>query len=123
MKKPYIDGYIFGPNDLAGSYNMLGEHLSEKIRQVMKETISKLRAAEKYICMASVGCTEEIINHWASFEVQMLCTGADFDFIRDGAKRNLESLKKLHKNRQLSLTVVFYRFILTKRAFCGIIYV
>ena len=63
MKKPYIDGYIFGPHDLAGSYNMLGEHLSEKIRQVMKETISKLRAAEKYICMASVGCTEEIINH------------------------------------------------------------
>lgn len=99
MKNPYIDGYIFGPNDLAGSYNMLGEHLSEKITQVMKETIDKLRAAGKYICIASGGCTEEIINHWASFDVQMLCAGADFDFIRDGAKRNLESLAKLHKNR------------------------
>ncbi len=99
MKNPYIDGYIFGPNDLSGSYNMLGEYMSDKVTQVMKQAIEKLHANGKYVAIASGGFSEEIIEHLASFGVEMLSAGADFDFIRDGAQRNLVNLEKIHKNR------------------------
>ena len=36
MKNEYIDGYIFGPCDLSGSYNMLGDVYGEKITDVIK---------------------------------------------------------------------------------------
>ncbi len=99
MENEYIDGYIFGPNDLSGSYNMLGRPFDDKITAIMKETIERLHANGKYTAIASGGCTEEVIRHWSSFGVEMLSAGADFEFIRDGAIRNRMNLEKLHKSK------------------------
>lgn len=98
MKNPYIDGYIFGPNDLSGSYNMLGYPFSEKITKVIKNSVKKLHAADKYVGIASGGNSDDIIRHWSSFGAEMLSAGADFDFLRDGAVRNRINLEKIHKN-------------------------
>lgn len=97
MKNPYIDGYIFGPNDLAGSYDILGEPFSDKITKVIKETIEKLHKNNKYTGIASGGYSDEILMHWSSFNPYMLCAGADFDFLRDGAVNNRKNLEKIHK--------------------------
>ena len=100
MKNEFIDGYIFGPNDLCGSYNMLGEHLSDKTTEIMRAAIDKLHENGKYVGIASGGNSEEIIKHWASFGVEFLSAGADFDFIRNGAIANKQLLERLHKNAQ-----------------------
>ena len=97
MKNPYIDGYIFGANDLSGSYNKLGEHFSDKITDIIKTAIDKLHANGKYVGIAAGGNTEEILGHWCSLGADMVAAGADFDFIRDGAQRNFDMLTKLHK--------------------------
>ncbi len=97
IKNPYIDGYIFGPNDLSGSYGMLGEIFSDKITDIMKSAIDKLHKAGKYVGIASGGFSEEIISHWSNFGVEMLSAGADFDFIRQGAVNNRMNLEKIHK--------------------------
>ena len=97
MKNPYIDGYIFGPNDLSGSYDMLGDIFSQKITHVIKSTVERLHNANKYVGIASGGYSTEIIKHWSSFGVEMLSAGADFDFLRDGAKNNRINLEKIHK--------------------------
>jgi len=97
MKNPYIDGYIFGPNDLSGSYDMLGHPFDDKITQVMKATIQKLHDNDKYVGIASGGYSKEVIQHWSSFGADMLSAGADFDFIRDGAKNNRIQLEEIHK--------------------------
>lgn len=97
IKNPYIDGYIFGPNDLSGSYDMLGEFLSDKITDVIKTTVQKLHKADKYVGIASGGYSNEILEHWSSFGVEMLSAGADFDFLRDGAKNNRINLERIHK--------------------------
>ena len=100
MQNPSIDGYIFGPNDLSGSYNMLGDIFSDKITNVMRSTIEKLHHAGKYVGIAAGGWKESILEHWHSFEPDMLAAGADFDFIRDGALQNRRNLEKFHKNIQ-----------------------
>lgn len=99
MKNPYIDGYIFGPNDLSGSYGMLGEIFSEKITQIMTDTIKKLKDNGKYTGIASGGYNEDILRHWSSFGTEMLAAGADFDYLRDSAVRNRMNLEKIHKNK------------------------
>lgn len=100
MENPYIDGYIFGPNDLCASYNMPGQVFTQEVSDIISGAIKKLRSKGKYVGIASGGITEEILNHWASFGCDMLCGGADFDFIRNGAvsnKTNLENaLKKFN---------------------------
>lgn len=98
MKNPYIDGYIFGPNDLSGSYQMLGDVFSDHITGVITDTIRRLHANNKYVGIASGGCSEEVLKHWSSFGPDMLCAGADFDFIRDGALQNRINLERIHKS-------------------------
>lgn len=97
IKNPYIDGYIFGPNDLSGSYNMLGDVFSDKITEVIKNTIEYLHQNGKYVGIAS-GCnSEEVLRHWSSLGADMLTGGADFDFLRDGILQNHKKLETIHK--------------------------
>jgi 2-dehydro-3-deoxyglucarate aldolase/4-hydroxy-2-oxoheptanedioate aldolase len=97
VKNQYIDGYIFGPNDLSGSYGMLGDVFCDHITEVIRKTVDKLHEKGKYVGIASGGYSEEIIKHWNSFGVEMLSAGADFDFVRDGAINNRKNLEKIHK--------------------------
>ena len=97
MKNPYIDGYIFGPNDLSGSYDMLGDVFSQKITDIIQDTVDRLHNAGKYVGIASGGYADEVLQHWSSFGVEMLSAGADFDFLRDGAVKNRINLEKIHK--------------------------
>ena len=99
MKNEYIDGYVFGPADLAGSYNMPGMVFSEEIKNVMTDAIKKLRDNGKYVAIASGGYADEIVKYWASFNPDMISAGADFEFIRDGAVNNRINLEKLLKNK------------------------
>ena len=98
MKNPYIDGYIFGPNDLSGSYGILGEAYSDEIGKIITDTIDKLHQNGKYVGIAAGGWGEDVISHWHKLGPDMISAGADFDFIREGALKNLNELKKLHKD-------------------------
>ena len=100
VKNPYVDGYIFGPNDLSGSYGILGDVFGEKITSVMREVTDKLHAAGQYVGIAAGGCTDEIVRHWSSFGVEMLTAGSDVDFLRDGAVANRARLERCHKQNQ-----------------------
>ena len=52
LKNPYIDGYIFGPNDLAGSIGELGYCLGENTSALIKRALEILKAKGKYIGLA-----------------------------------------------------------------------
>ena len=97
MKNQYIDGYIFGPNDLSGSYGMLGDVFCDHITEVIRKAVDKLHEKGKYVGIASGGYSSDVIMHWSSFGVEMLSAGADFDFLRDGTINNRKNLEKIHK--------------------------
>lgn len=99
MKNEFIDGYIFGPNDLSGTHNLLGRPFEDKITKIMKDTIKRLHDNGKYVGIASGGYGDDVVKHWASFEPDMLSAGADFEFIRDGALNNRKNLEKIFKNK------------------------
>lgn len=97
MQNPHIDGYIFGPNDLAGSYGFTGKPFCDEMSHIIRSTIKKLHANGKYAAIASGGFSDDVIKHWSSFDPDMLSAGADFDFIRDGAVKNRINLENLYK--------------------------
>ena len=97
MKNDFIDGYIFGPNDLSGSYNKLGDVYSEDITDIIKSTVDRLHKAGKYVGLSTGDYSDSVLKHWHDLEIDMLSAGADFDFLRDAVIANRKNLEKIHK--------------------------
>lgn len=94
LKIPYVDGFIFGPNDLSGS---LGEFLNvfgDTTLTKMKETIALLRKQGKLVGVAG-GMTEKEIRNWSALEPDMIFAGADWCFVYNAGKDTLQKMKTL----------------------------
>lgn len=90
---PYIDGFIFGPNDLSGS---LGEFLNvfgEATLSQIQRAVEILRKHGKYIGLAG-GMGETDIRQWSKLDLDMLFAGADWCFVYNQGKETLKTLKK-----------------------------
>ena len=90
---PYVDGFIFGPNDLSGS---LGEFLNvfgDTTLSQMKRAIEVLKRHGKRFGIAG-GMSEHDISIWAELEPDMLFAGADWCFVYEAGKRTLDIMKK-----------------------------
>ena len=92
-KNPYIDGFIFGPNDLSASLDEFLMVFEEKTMSKIKEAISILKANGKYVGLAA-GASEKEIQIWSSLGIDMLFFGADWGYVYSGAKSTLDLMKK-----------------------------
>ena len=97
IKNPYIDGYIFGPCDLSGSYGIPGQVFSDKITGVIKDTVRKLHNADKYVGLSTFDIEPDILKFWHDLGIDMLSAGSDYDFIRRVANFNLKNLTDIFK--------------------------
>lgn len=93
VKIPYIDGFIFGPNDLSGSLNDFLNVFGEKTLSEIKNTISLLKKHRKYVGLAG-GMNENDIKAWSDLGLDMLFAGADWCFVYGKGKETLNNLKK-----------------------------
>lgn len=90
---PYVDGFIFGPNDLSGS---LGEFLNvfgDKTGNAMRDAVKILRKCGKPFGIAC-GFDPETLRHWSNFAPDMLFAGADWNFVYQTAKNALADIRK-----------------------------
>lgn len=94
---PYLDGCIFGPNDLSGSLGDFMNVFGEKTVSQIKNAIAVLRKHGKLIGLAG-GMDEESIKRWSALDIDILFAGADWNFVYAGAKDTLERLNVYHKN-------------------------
>ena len=97
---PYVDGFIFGPNDLSGS---LGEFLNvfgDTTLSKMKLAIEAMRKYGKKFGIAG-GMSEQDIAIWSELDPDMLFAGADWCFVYAHAKSTLEVMKKHDENKEL----------------------
>lgn len=96
VKNPYVDGFIFGPNDLSLSLNdtlnVFGETTFSKIRYATE----LLKKHNKIIGVAG-GISEEEIEKWSTLDLDMYYMGSDWGFIYDRGKENLQRLKNFTK--------------------------
>ena len=97
MENEYIDGYIFGPNDLSGSINDLGNVYGEATLSLIKEAITKLKAKGKYIGLSTGEMSYEKLKFWSDFGVDMISAGADYMFLRQSALQTRIALEQAHK--------------------------
>lgn len=95
MKNQYIDGYIIGANDLSGSINELCNVFGENTTALIKTTIEKLKANDKYVGLSTGDLSPKTFRHWRDMGVDMLSAGADFDFLTAGMQKNREIMKEI----------------------------
>ena len=90
---PYIDGFIFGPNDLSGSLDDFLNIYGDKTISEIKRAIHILKKRNKYIGLAG-GMAETDIKFWSEFELDMLFAGADWCFVFNQSKDTLKTMNK-----------------------------
>lgn len=92
IKIPYIDGFIFGPNDLSGSLGEILNVFGDTTVSKMKEAIELLKKNGKYFGIAG-GMNEADIKFWSKLSPDMIFAGADWCFVYNQAKETLEKMK------------------------------
>ncbi len=97
MDNEFIDGYIFGPNDLSGSINEIMDVFGDNTIALIKESIEKLKSRGKVIGLSTGDCDEEIFKKWSDMGIQMISADADFGMLVNAHKQNVEKLKSAHK--------------------------
>ena len=98
VKIPYIDGFIFGPNDLSGSLNDFLNVYGDKTMSEIKRAVNILRKHGKVTGLAG-GMSENDIKTWSDLDFDMLFCGADWCFIYNQGKNTLETMKKYKKEK------------------------
>ena len=96
MKNEYIDGYIFGPNDLSGSIDDFLNVYDEKTTELMEYAIKKLKENHKYVGIATGSTDKKVVEHWRNMGADMICAGGDFSFLTEGAVNMFKILKDTH---------------------------
>jgi 2-dehydro-3-deoxyglucarate aldolase/4-hydroxy-2-oxoheptanedioate aldolase len=97
IKNEYIDGYIFGPNDLSGSINEICEVFEENTTELIKRAVSVLKKADKYIGLSTGDTSENVIKYWNSMGVDMISASSDFAILQAGFLENRKKLESVCK--------------------------
>ena len=94
VKIPYIDGFIFGPNDLSGSIGDFMNVFGEKTLSEIRRAVKILKDNGKCIGIATGSTEEEDLKKWSEFDFDMFFAGGDWCFVYQKGKSNLGKLRK-----------------------------
>lgn len=99
IQNEYIDGYIFGPNDLSGSIGELGNVFGENTTKLIEKSISVLKKAGKYVGLATGATDEKTLIHWRDMGVDMIAAGCDFGMLQAATLENRKTLERIYKKK------------------------
>lgn len=94
---PFIDGFIIGFADLAGSINEVGNFFGENNIALAKKAIEIANKHGKIVGTATLATDEKTLKMLHDLGIKMITCGADFNYIVKGAKQTYETLKKVIK--------------------------
>lgn len=98
MDNEYIDGYIFGPNDLSGSLGEMLDVFGDKTLSVIRSVMDRLEARGKYTGLATGDVSDGTLRRWSGMGVKMLAAGVDYCLLKDAALENRRKLDRIHRN-------------------------
>jgi len=96
LKLPYLDGFIFGPNDLSGSLGDFMNVFGDATVSSIESAVKKIKAAGKLVGLAG-GMSEEAIGFWSKLGLDMLFSGADWNFVYASGCDILNRMKAAEK--------------------------
>ena len=84
-------------HDLSGSINRLGEVFCEENRNLANMSINAFRDAKKTVGVATFATDEETIRRYHDMGINMISTGADYDYILKSGIETLKTAKKIYE--------------------------
>ena len=97
-KNPYVDGFIFGPNDLSASLGEFLEVFEDATVSKIKYATEVLRREGKIVGLAG-GASNRELEFWSEMGFDMLFAGADWCFVYAAGKNTLETMKKYGESK------------------------
>lgn len=95
-KCPYVDGFIFGPNDLSGSVGEFLHVFEDATVSEIKRAIAILRRHGKHVGIAC-GAGKAALSFWMELGMDMVFAGADWNFVFESGKETLATIRGLQK--------------------------
>lgn len=108
IKNEYIDGYIFGPNDLSGSINELCNVFGDNTIALIEKSVSILKKENKYVGLSTGDTSTDVFERWWGMGIDMLSAGADFGMLQNSALINRKNLERVSNHPKLYQNKVFY---------------
>ena len=96
---PYLDGCILGMHDLSGSISRLGDVFCEENLSLAQKAISAFKKAGKTVGVSTFATDEETLKRYDSMGINMISTGADYDYILKKSKETLGTINKIQNGR------------------------
>ena len=90
----YVDGFIFGPNDLSGTVGEMLDVFGERTVSEIKKAIAILRESGKCVGIAC-GFAQDAVKFWSELGMDMIFAGGDWTFLYDRAKATLGLLNSI----------------------------
>ncbi len=91
---PYLDGIIFGPCDLSGSINQLGNVFGPDTTALIKRTVAVMKAHGKSVGISYGSTDPAVLRHWHELGINMISAGSDVDYVRNSALDTLQKLRE-----------------------------
>lgn len=95
VQNPYIDGYIFGPNDLSGSIGKLGAVFDPETTALIEKSLRILRGAGKYTGLATGDTTESVLRYWADMGFELLASSSDYGLFKEACVTHIARLRDI----------------------------
>lgn len=97
LELPYLDGCIYGPNDLSGSLGEFMNVFGDTTVSSIESSIKKIKAAGKLVGLAG-GMSDEAVRFWSKLGLDMLFSGADWNFVYASGCDTLGRMKAAEKD-------------------------
>jgi 2-keto-3-deoxy-L-rhamnonate aldolase RhmA len=67
---------------------------------LIREAVAVLKEAGKCIGVSTGSADPAVIEFWNDLGINMISSGVDYDYLRRGAQRNLETIRRIQKCNQ-----------------------
>lgn len=92
LENPYIDAFIFGPNDLAASLGHIGDMYHPDVQREVRRAAELLRSRNRAFGVSLSATDPDTIAYWKELGVRIFSLGTDYGFLRKAAEEVRERL-------------------------------
>jgi len=100
VENPFLDGYIFGANDLSGSIGELTNTYGENTQKLIQKAISILNKHKKCIGLSTDDIAPEQLSFWHDLGIHMISAGSECGAMTGYFKQVRQTLKASHEQRK-----------------------
>ncbi len=94
---PGVDAFVFGPNDLAGSYGHYRDWKHPEVMAVIDDSIKRIHAAGAYIGVSTGPYDVDSVHLWLDKGIDLISVANENMYISAGCKSALASLGTVAK--------------------------